>query len=545
MSLPMTVSFFYALSRSGMSFTEMMRILAENDRVYGAAAEEVGVAVRNVEMFGADVVTSVRTMARRSPSAGFREFSENLASVLQTGGSLSEFLHREYEEFREEAEAQQERLLELIETLAEAYVTLAVAGPLFLIVILTVTGIAVSDSLPFIQLIVYAVIPLGNLGFIVYLSTVVDNFSRRDPSDEELELETTPKGVRRRADLDREAGDAPARATDGGAEADDGERVERNLQRLAVYKQWREVRRRVEGPLRTVIDRPTALLWVTFPLAVFLIGIRIPGRLSDGALTLAEFDDLVVQSLLVLLGTFAVAYGVHRRRIEALESAIPDFLDRLASLNEAGMTVVASIDRIRDTELGALDDEIERVWRDVRWGADVETALKRFERRVRTGTVSRVVTLTTEAMKASGNLGTVLRIAASQAKADRRLKRKRKQEMFTYVVVVYVAFLVFLFIIAVLNNLLLPSLPDAGAVANLTDGSGVGGAQGAGSPPAIGQLGNIDQDAYRLTFLHATVVQGLFSGVVAGQLSTGDLRAGAKHATVLVALGYAAFLVVL
>lgn len=547
MSLPMTVSFFYALSRSGMSFPDVMRVLADNDHVYGTAADEVEIAVRNIELFGMDVVTAVKTMARRSPSDRFREFSENLASVLQTGGSLSDFLHREYQEFREEAEAQQERLLELIATLAEAYVTLGVVGPLFFIVVLTVAGIAVSDSLPIMQVIVYAAMPLGNLAFMIYLSTVVESLSGRETTREKREVSIRPRGIRRAADVARERADRAAsggrsRLSDGGAAA--SERVRRNIDRLAVYKQLREVRQRLASPVRTVVHRPTALLWVTFPLAVFLIGIRIPGLIADdGVLTIVEFDDLVIQSLILLLGTFAIAYEAHRRRVEAIESSIPDFLERMASLNEAGMTVVDSFDRIRDSELGRLNDEIEILWRDMQWGADVETALKRFEDRIRTQTVSRMVTLMTEAMKASGSLGTVLRIAAGQAKSDRRLKQKRRQEMLTYIVVVYVAFFVFLFIVGVVNALL-TNLPDTSAIAGFANNSTVGGGQSP-SIPGVSRIGDIDQAAYRLTFLHATMVQAVCSGLVAGQLSTGDLRAGAKHATVMLILGYAAFVFVL
>lgn len=548
-SMPMTVSFVYALSRSGMPFPKVMEILAENDHVYGHAAGEVRVAVRNMDVFGMDVITAVKTMARRTPSSKFQEFSENLSSVLQTGGSLSEFLHRQYQEYRQEAEAQQERLLELIETLAEVYVTLGVAGPLFMITILTMLGIAVTNALPILRIFVYALIPMGNLGFIIYLSTVVDNLSRKDPTEKEIEIASGLQGVRRVDDVALEArgpdavGDGGTHRTDGGTDAAvdagrDPTGSVANIQRLKAYKTLRELQRRLGSPLRTIIKQPTSLLWISFPVAVFLIGIRIPFLLTDGVLTIPEIDDLFIQSLLFVFGTFAIAYEIHRRRIEAIEEVIPDFLDRLASLNEAGMTVTESLNRIRRTELGPLDEELEIVWQDVRWGADVETALKRFEDRVRTKTVSRIVTLSTEAMKASGNLGTVLRIAAEQAKSDRRLKEKRRQEMMTYMVVVYISFFVFLFIVGVLNTVLFPSLPETAAVPNPD--------QMQASPvPAVENLGQIDEAAYQIVFLHAAVIQGVFSGLVAGQLSAGDIRAGAKHVTILVGLAYAAFILVL
>jgi len=44
-------------------------------------------------------------------------------------------------------------------------------------------------------------------------------------------------------------------------------------------------------------------------------------------------------------------------------------------------------------------------------------------------------------------------------------------------------------------------------------------------------------------FFHTALVQGLFSGLVAGKMGEGSVRDGAKHATVLVTIAYVVFLV--
>jgi len=545
-SLPVTVSFMYALSRSGMSFTDVMRILARNGRVYGEAADEVRVAVRNVDVFGVDVVTAVETMGRRSPSRRFRELSENLTSVLRTGGSLSEFLERQYREFRQEAEVQQERLLTSLATYAEAYAAVGIALPLFGVVVLLILAVGPIGDLPLLmaRVLVYGFIPLFNLGFVLYLSGVVDDVSLGTPSESDLSINVSPSGVRRRGDLAEErTPPADDRATPDGGTAPDGgvgsARVDRdrglvaaNRERIAVYRQLRQVRERLGSPVRTVLQRPTALLWVSVPMAILLLGLRIPAQLGDRVLTIREFDDLFIQSLLLVVGSFALVYEIHRRRVEAVESVMPDFLDRLASLNEAGMTVVASMNRIRRSDLGELNDELDVIWRDVQWGADMRTALRRFEARMQTQTISRAVTLITESMRASGDIGPVLRIAANRAKADRRLKQRRRDEMVVYNIFVYIGFLVFLAIVAVVTVVLLPNLPEAPAL------SGEQASRVAFGGSSLQGIGQLDQDAWRLTLSHGIIVQGFFSGWLAGQFSAGDLRAGAKHVTVLVALGY-------
>jgi len=527
-TLPQSVAFIYALSRSGMAFPDVLRTLARNRRIYGDTSEEAAVAVRHMDLFGTDVITAIQMMGRRSPSTKFKEFSENLASVLRSGRSLSEFLRRQYEEFQEEAESQQEQLIDLLGTLAEAYVTVLVAGPLFLITILIVIGLSVGDTLEPLRVLVYVIVPVANGLFVLYLSQSMGTLNPR------TRLEQPDETGRRIVGLPSPAEVTEAARPDGGRDSDAA-----NLERLRVYRRFRALGRRVRRPVRTVVERPERLLWATVPVAALLTGIRLLE--SDAPFAATTLDDLLLQAAIFVVGTFAIAFEIHKRRIEAIEAAIPDFLDRLASINEAGMTIVESLNRVRESELGPLDEELDRVWYDLRWGSDVELALRRFERRVRTRTVSRVVTLLTNAMHASGDLAGVLRIAANQAKADRRLKRNRRQEMLSYMIVVYVSFFVFLFIIAILNVVLIPNLPDQTVVANAT----AGGARNVPAVAGTGQVGDVNEAAYQLLFFHTGVIQGAVSGVVAGQLSTGDVRAGAKHATIMMAVAYAAFLLFL
>ncbi|MFC7240669.1 type II secretion system F family protein [Saliphagus sp. GCM10025317] len=522
-TLPSTVAFIYALSQSGMEFPTVVRIVAAHDDTYGEAASEFRVAVRNMDTFGTDVITALQTMSRRSPSPQFREFSENLISVLKSGHSLSSFLERQYHDYQEESESQQERMLDLLGTLAESYVTVLVAGPLFLITILFVIGISVGDTLGPLQVLIYVILPFGNLAFIVYLSMVTDSVNPGRTIDE--------------GDIDDPGPDQQALAqTDGGFRNDTSPPP--NVERIHIYRRLRAVRDRLGSPLETLLDRPTRSLLVTGPIAFGLIAWRLPEATTETGIDAAAIDDVLVVAGLLVGTTFAVLYAIHRRRVDAVEAAIPDFLDRLASVNEAGVALVSAIGRLRDSDLGALDVELERIWADVQWGADLETALVRFGTRVRTRAASRVVTLLTEAMNASGNLATVLRTAARQAAADRRLKRARQQAMLEYMVVVYISFLVFLFIIAVLAGYMLPTL-QAAAVE--------GGSESLESSQVEGLSGldSVDAATYTLLFYHATLIQGAFSGLIAGQLSTGDLKAGVKHAVAMVALSFVLFVVVI
>ncbi|WP_299268309.1 type II secretion system F family protein [Halorientalis sp.] len=522
-SLARTVAFLYALSRGGMPFPVIMRTLADNRGIYGESAREMSVAVRQMDLFGTDMINAIRRMSKRTPSEEYKTFSENLSSVLQSGQSLPQFLHDQYERYQEEAEERQEELLELLATIAEAYVTVLVAGTLFLITILLVFGLTTTDTLGILQLLGYLAIPLANVGFMVFLNQRLELLgigSTGTPAPDESAL--VGGGLSLGGDVS---------AADGGRAS----AMAHNFDRLAVYDRLQRYKRVLNAPVETILRNPTAMLYVTVPLALVVTLARLPTALTGVGVNVRVLDDLVIQGLLFVLGTYAVVRFVSQRRIKLVEAESPEMLERLASLNEAGMSVVESFNRIRGSDLGSLTDEIERIWADVSLGANVERALVRFGTRVRTVPVTRAVTLLTNAMRASGNIGAVLRIAATQARADLRMKRQRRRQMLTYLVVIYVAFLVFLVIIVAVEEVLVPSLPNNVPTPSSNNRLGV-------DPSQFTRFGSVNKAAYTLVFFHVGMVQAFFSGLVGGQLGEGSVRDGVKHAAILLTVAYVAFL---
>ncbi|KOX96249.1 type II secretion system F family protein [Halorubrum tropicale] len=556
-TLPRTVAFMYALSRSGMAFPRVMDTLAQNEAVYGEAATELSVAVRDMNAFGTDALTALQRISRRTPSDDLADFSENLASVLGTGQSVSSFLDDQYERYQAEAEAKQEQYLELLSTFAEAYVTALVAGPLFFITILVVIGLVLQDTLPLLRVVVYFGVPLATFGFVVYVDSVTQGVGGTETvAASSLDDPDTPSvtGVRHATDEPGDRGGSPR--FDGGAAAGReasapgdgpsatgagaGRRAE-NRERLRVYDRLRWVRRLAASPVETVLDSPRTVPLAAVPVAVVgLLVFAFPVTLGTPVEMVDQIDGPIVVATALVLAAYAVAYESGKRRVRRVESAVPDFLDRLASVNEAGTAVVGSVRRVADSNLEALTEDLRRTRRDIDWGADVSTALRRLERRVRSPMTSRAVALVTNAIRASGDVGPVLRIAADESRATWSLRRERRQVMLTYLIVIYISFLVFLGIIAALSVSFIPAIEAAGV-------PGTGGLPDAGTgvpsgPGGIADgIGDIDVAVYEQLFFHAASIQAVCSGLVAGQLGEGSVRDGVKHVVVLLALTLVAF----
>jgi len=518
-SMERTVAFLYALSRSGMSFPEVLRIVDRNQDVYGEAAREFELVVREVDMFGADIHEALQHLSERTPSDEFSDFCDNLGSVLRSGRDLGNFLRDQHEQLQSESRARQSQFLDMLSTIAEAYVTVFVAGPLFMLTILVIVGLLVGGTQAFIAVSVYVLVPLATFGVLVYLDSLsVSGGVEPDPSTVDDEDFGGFGDIGRRS----------AATTDGGF----GGGTAANTFRLTVHRRSRWAKDFIRNPIQNVLERPVSLFGVTVPVAVaYLLWVLWPWVSTQQLPPLGVLDDPLVHATLFVVGTFSVAHEVRQRQLRAIERAVPDFLERLASINEAGMPIAESLGQIVTSDVGALNRELSRTWTDVQWGARIETALQRFDRRVRSVAVTRAVTLITNALRASGDVGPVLRIAADEAQASRRLARQRRQEMMTYLVVIYVSYFVFLAIVVSLNVYFMPNVPTAEQFSGELTGQ-------------LGSFGNLteaEKDAYSQLFFHASLVQAVCSGAVAGLMGENDLAAGAKHATVMLAVGYVVF----
>ncbi|MBP1987279.1 type II secretion system F family protein [Halolamina salifodinae] len=524
---PRTIAFIYALSRSGMAFPAILDTLTRNRDVYGEAAVEIGVAVRDMNTFGTDVLSALDRMANRTPGSSLEEFGENLASVLGSGQSLSNFLKDQYDRYQEQAEAQQRQYLDLLSTFAEAYVTVFVAGPLFFITILVVIGLVLQDTLGLLRAVVYLGVPLASLLFIGYISSTTSRVSGTLGGEREVIPEVGISGI---TDVETEV------LPDGGVGAvDDDWAVSR--ERLNAYVQFESTLGWLRSPGQTVLRNPEYSFFLTVPLGLWWIGMRSGAVPLSPLAALRTVDTPVVEAILFGAAVFALLYEINKRRVRAIERVIPDFLERLASINDAGVSVVQSLERLTRSDLDALSPELQRAWEDVRWGADVRAAFRRMERRIDSPMMTRATVLVTNAMTASGEIAPVLEIAADEARASRRLQRERRQEMLTYLMVIYISFFVFIGIVFALSSSFIPAIESANLGA-----SGGGNLPGGVTSGVFSGLGSVNTHAYTLIFFHAAVMQAVFSGLVAGQLGEGSLADGAKHVVVLLTLTVIAFI---
>ena len=285
----------------------------------------------------------------------------------------------------------------------------------------------------------------------------------------------------------------------------------------------------MRNPFAAFILIPDLIFYVTIPAAVLYISLAflaVPAYLPFQT-KVSILDDHVVIAGLIVLVPYAIFYQLWNRKVMGIEAAIPEFLERMAGINEIGLTIAQGLGLMVRTNLGVLSYEIKRIKRDMDWGANIEDALVRFEHRIRTPSIARTVTLITKASYMSGDIGEVLAIAASDARMNEILKRERSTSMLIYLVIVYLASGVFLFVIGVILVMFLPILLQQGG--HMAAMRGVPTAE------------MISGDTFALLVYHACLIQGLFSGLLAGYMGEGSLKAGVKHSCILLIIALVAF----
>lgn len=505
------VAYMYAMRQGGAEMMAVFRAISGSSSVYGEVAHEFRRVVRDADYFGYDVITALRHLQETTPSEKLQEFVQDLVSVVESGGDMLAFLETRVRTYQEEARFEQKTFLSTLQLVAEAYVTLFVAGPLFIIIVMVVMGFVSSTSVVQLSVIIYLLIPVGSLFFILFVDAV-------SIKTEGIERYTGIRWLHEFGDarVEERTGDEPL------------------VRQLAHYDRIRKLRSFLHHPFQAFLIEPNRTFYVAVPvaLAYVLLAVLATPAYPDVEVLIDVLDDHLIVALLIVLLPFGICYQIWRTKVMGLEAGIPEFLNRLSGINQVGLTLAQAITIIVKADLGVLTYEIRKIKRDIEWGASVQDALVRFEERIRTPTIARAVTLITTASRMTGDIGVVLNIAARDAAISETLKRERRAEMFIYTAIVYLVFIVFIFVVAVIDAQFLSVLAGVDTLAP-------------GSMPGGISFGSTSIATFERLLFHACLIQALFTGLIAGEMGEGSLRAGVKHAAIMVFIAFVIFTVFL
>lgn len=173
--LPMALGYIATMASADMPVDQILFELGESPE-YGAVAKEAKSISLGTRVFGKDIVTALREGAKYSPSPKLSEFLQGIVTTVTSGGNLKQYFKTKAVQYQGELSTLIRSNAESIGILAESYVTVGVAFPLMLIVILGVVASlqsASSGMIVVLYLIDLMIIPLITVAFAFLVSSTI------------------------------------------------------------------------------------------------------------------------------------------------------------------------------------------------------------------------------------------------------------------------------------------------------------------------------------------------------------------------------------
>ena len=162
-----------------------------------------------------------------------------------------------------------------------------------------------------------------------------------------------------------------------------------------------------------------------FAVNLMLISLKVPSSIADVFVS-AKIILPILTFILLLDLTISYPYLRYKRRIEEIETHMPDALKQMANVLKAGATYELALKEASLAEYGALKEELELALRKLEEGENFENALKSISQNVDSKLVNRTITIIIDSIKAGAPLAAILEDIAEDAREANRVSRERK-----------------------------------------------------------------------------------------------------------------------
>ena len=511
--LPDAVSFMYALSLGGMSQVEIIEAMAEAEDTYGEVSQEFRTILQETRYFDTDYRSAIQKRSAQTPSAELSQFFTDMLSIIDSGGSMTDFLDDKKDVHFRTAKEGQERDLETLELFSEMYITLSLF-PLLLIVILVILDMIGGGQTIFLYATVYALIPGLGIAFLIIVSTVRTD----EPGDGYLDFGDTE----RRFEDGRESG------AFGLGLISQFKGTYHIFDRIAKSEGTNEAIEVIKRPHVFLRENPFYTLAVTVPAAlVFVLVAAVTGAVPtswSGVVERPVWSTVVYVyvPLFAVCIPLAVFWEWNVRWRRAVLDGLSENLRKLASANATGLTLLESVKVVADTTPGKLGEEFDTMHAKSQYGMHLKESLVVFNNKYHIPRLARTVKLIGKAQEISSQISSVLSTAAKATETQEDIERDRKQRAMMQVAIIIMTYLTLLGVMALLKAQFVDVM---GEVAEQTGGTTSAAGQNFGA--------TIDLNVLSLLFFHAVTMQAVLSGLVCGYIRNADLVSGVKYVVML------------
>ncbi len=137
--LPFAASYVSAMAAANATPTQTFKSLARNEDIYGEISVDSAWIYHSMEFMGRDLVTTLKEAVERTPSERFAEFIQGIIGTVTSGGNLKLYFLNRSEYYAQQNRVHVKDVLQQMALFSEAYVVVAVALPIFAMIIAVIT----------------------------------------------------------------------------------------------------------------------------------------------------------------------------------------------------------------------------------------------------------------------------------------------------------------------------------------------------------------------------------------------------------------------
>ncbi len=518
--MPEVVGFMHSLSIGGTDTLDIFRAVADSQDTYGEAAVEFRELVHKIDNLNKDYQTAIRETASSSPNEKLSQFFVDMLSIINSGGDLENFLESKKNEVMEERKKSHEQTLDALEFFGEVYITLTVF-PLLMLVILVMMALFGDAPAELLWVTVYLLIPVLNLGYLISVSTVTPDpvgTGRLDPPTERTAAQHETSSLLNLGLVSDHARNSASPIFD-------------QIWALEFqYKLSKLFRERKQ----TLVESPLYTLVFSIPLTLVTLSLLVVqgvAKLSFGAFV----DSGLVQSFVwfglpfVLTVTpIAVFYEIRERRRGSITETLTANLRKMANTNANGRSLLDSIKLAGRDNPSLLGQELTSIYKQVRFGTTLSGALVEFNNRYQIPRLARTVKLINKSQESSSHIPEVLTTAANLSQIEDDLHDNKQTRTRMQVAIVGLGFLVFLGVLIMMDQYFLDTIAGLAS-------------ESESSQADFADFGGISQGLLSMFYIHTTLIQGLFGGLVAGYMREDTVVAGLKYSIAFVVIAFVAW----
>jgi archaeal flagellar protein FlaJ len=243
----------------------------------------------------------------------------------------------------------------------------------------------------------------------------------------------------------------------------------------------------------------------------------------------SDITMIIIVSLLFFILPNFMEFSYQRWR-QQIDDAVPVLLTDVAANVKSGINLDRALEMAADRNYGPLTVELKKLKTQLKLGVPFEEAMERLIKRVKTTMVKRTFGLLVQANRAGGKIEQLLDTIQGDANDLYLLEKERRTSIRPYVVIIYIAFAVFLAVSVLLVDSFFTAVLNHPATSTATTGT-------------FGSLSGLTLPTVKDLFLQMALIEAIFGGFGAGKLGEGSFSGGFKHVLIMAGITIVVFYV--